>query len=636
MADVNEGQTVSKKDAVKATVLKTVENYKREARDARRTRIEKNRDNYRVFNLEQNYEYKQSGQSREFLPKQNRAVEQITQFVQQTLQDLGRWFRVSPSPGNKEPILSPRKIEDLLMFYMRRMRDFNTTSPVSGYTLIADAVKSGLLGSLAIVKVDGADAELPQFSAKGSALERKHKKTWRLRWSVVHQENFLPDPSGEGLFLIQEMEVDLWRLKRWAKADPDVYDQVEVDAVQGGETHDEENAEFHKDEAKGHNPTQESYRKRVKLTIVWGTILDDQGDIMFENAVCIIANDTFLVVPPRKNWFWHNRFPYVVAALLRTPQSVWHQALADASTKLNKAINEVFNLGLDGGIMSVFNIKQVRPELLENPNQIAGGVVPGTSFVLRPGSRPGDKVVEDLSTGSVPPEMLRIFDIIQSEHDKSLFTNELRGGGIPRGNVLATEVVEASQSIVSIFSGITKTLESDFIKPLLELSLITMFQHLTDTDFDELEAVLGKEDAERMKKMTKAERFAAITKGYDFEVFGLSETLKQMADFRKLVALLQTISGNEILVEEFQQRHDFGKLLAEIIKALGINEEKIKLDDVDGVLAEIDRRSGPGAAPRVQGDLQSQTPQAASAASNTPQGVPQDGFAQGSRGGSLG
>ena len=56
-------------DGADLTVITATKGYKREAMDARRTRMKQNLENRRAFLGLQDWSHKQRGQSREFLPK---------------------------------------------------------------------------------------------------------------------------------------------------------------------------------------------------------------------------------------------------------------------------------------------------------------------------------------------------------------------------------------------------------------------------------------------------------------------------------------------------------------------------------------------------------------------------------------
>lgn len=604
---MNESQ--SSETGKDADIVKAIVNCRNESEAARTERMAQNRLNFEMYNNKQNYAHKKAGQSQEFLPKQSMAVEQLTSFIHQGLVDLTEWFSVDPEDGNKKPILTRDEARKLVMRQLQK---------AGFYTFIQDAVKSGLLGSLMIVKVHGHQVQKPLFYTEKKRsflgfkreLRKRKKEVWELRVDLVRQRNYFPDPTGDGLYEQEQLEIDHWKLLKIAEANPEDYD---VELIRGLASYTDKIEEQRKNEEINQTPTSSDFRKRIKVTEHWGAILDADGGLLHENAVCAIANDQFLIRPPKPNPFWHGKSPYVVAPIIRVPHSIWHKALMDASTFLNKAMNELYNLILDSGIMAVYGIKQVREHWLDDPEEISNGIPPGTTLRVNMACPPGQKAMEQIATGGLSQEAVNVFNLTNAEHQAAALTNDLRMGVLPSRQVKATEVVESSQSITSVFTGVAKAIESDLIEKILDLAFMTIMQHADDWDTDEVEALLGESKAKELKALSAEERFEKTINGHRFKVFGITQTLNKIKDFRKLTSLLQTISASPTLMEEFNKKYDFGKLLGEIMRALDVNEDRIKLDETDGIMTAIgEGGQAPGADAVSMPNEQSQTPQVAS------------------------
>jgi hypothetical protein len=194
------------------------------------------------------------------------------------------------------------------------------------------------------------------------------------------------------------------------------------------------------------------------------------------------------------------------------------------------------------------------------------------------------------------------YQLANSEFQAASLSNDLRMGTLPSRAVKATEVVESSQSINSVFNDIAKILEESFIQPILERVWSVQMQILTSSDMDELESILGKEKVERLKKIPAKERWARTVQGMRFKVFGVTQTLNKIREFQKVTALLQTISGNETLMEEFARRYDFAKILEVLMESLDINLDRIKLDEADQAIVRAAEAGGrPGMLPGATG-----------------------------------
>lgn len=601
-----------------STIVRTTQAYIREAFEARRERIRLNRLNYDIFHHRQDYSHKQPGQSQEFLPKQQMAVEQLSSFVSQGLVDLGHWFSVEKEPGVKN------KIIDAVEVYLLLQRQLEKAKFVS---FVSDAIKTGALGSLMIAKVHGKNTPSPRFFTQsvmqGDKITKKiykaEKDVWELFVELIRPEDYYPDPTGAGLYECQTMWVDKSVVLELSQGDNAIYDYDKVKNLTGYAYDQYDEAITDKDRETDQSRTYSDYRVRIKLTECWGDIIDPAtGEKIYKNVTWTVANDNTLVSSPKPNPFWHGKSPFVVAPITRVPFSVWHRAPMDGATKHNIALNEIYNLMVDAGMMSVFGIKQIRTDWLEDDREVADGVRPGQTLRVSSSCPPGGKAIERVDEGALSQEALSMFNLMNAELNTSAMTNDLRMGALPTRAVKATEVVEASQTITSMFAGIARSIEVDFIEPILERSWNVIMQNANDMDSDEVAAILGEDKAAQIAMMSPEDRFVETSQGNKFNVFGVSQTLNKQKDFRKLTALLQTIGSSEVLVEAFIKKYSFEKLLGEIVRSLDIEPGRIEQEEVDQLMMQLGPElMGQGAMQLGAGpNAQSQIPQAATGPEN--------------------
>jgi hypothetical protein len=591
-------------------IINCFKKYKEEADTARKDRINQNKINFDCYHLKQDWSYKNKGQSREFLPKMAMAVEQAANFIQQGLVDIGEWFRVETLPGVNEDGLRI-KTKDIYLILEKQLQK-------AGFNLrINEASKLGLIGSLMIAKVSGkyvnkpiyrAETELKNGSFK-KKLIKKEDKVWQLEISLVRQEDYYPDPTGRGLYEIQDLYMDYYELLALASGKNAIYDLDEVKKLSGSSDSDVDNDSNKARETGLVSINNSGYRKQIKISEIWGNILDEEGNLLHENVVCTIANDQYVIQKPTPNPFWHSESPFVTFSILSVPHSPWGKALMDAPAMLNKAYNEMFNLVLDGGMMSVHGIKQLRKNWLDDESQVEEGIEPGTTLLVNNACPPGGQVLERVDTATVPSDGMNVLNLLNQEHHAASMTNDLRMGVASFRAVKATEVVEANQTMTSMFTGMAKNIEGDeksgFITPILQKAWKVCAQNMNDFDSNEMKALLGDKKVNLILAMGKEELFAETVQSCRFRTFGISATLNKQKDFTKLTAMLQTVSQNETLTEAFIQKYDFTKLLDEIMKALDINPFKIEADKENGG----DLRTKPTLTQEAP-DLQSQIKQA--------------------------
>lgn len=619
-----------KKDAqmTDKQIIDWVLSCRNEADEAKRDRMMRNRENYDSFNLKYDFSHKEEGQSTEILSKQSMAVEQIKSFFQQALADLGEWWRAEAAYPDAETTMPirPHEITKLTNHMLTEARYF---------THVGDSIQSALLGSLAISKTYGCLKPKPRFvsrkKGRGSSLkrwvEKIDDKTWQMKFETIRQENYYPDPMGKGLYEIEDMWPDFHEVLALAEGDDAIYDSAAVKGLaRSGETDAEEQSSRARET--GQNTFSGGHRPKVKITEFWGTVLNPtSGEIEMENCVITIANDMVLL---RKdpNPLWHQGSPYNASPLMEVANSVWHKAPMDAPTMHNRAITEIYNLIVDAGMKQVHAVSQLRKECLDNPAQVSDGIKPGTTLLVNSLLMPGAKVMEPVTAVTIPPEAFNILNIMSQEFNASALTNDLRQGVMPFRAVKATEVVEASQTITSVFQGMAKNYEARQSMPELELAWKTTAQNWDKISKEVFVSLFGAERGEQLSQMTPEDVFAATVNGVKFRVFGVTLTLSKAQDFRKLTTLLQTITASPQLMEEFVKKYDLGKTLGEIMTTLDIDKYKLEIPQT----VQATMQAPQGAAPEQGGpDQMSQVPQAGAGSlqdmfSGGGPGIPQSQF----------
>jgi hypothetical protein len=551
----------------------------RESNQAKADRIQQNKENLDCYHMRQDWSHKQRGQSREFLAKVNVASEQFVSFLHQGLVDKGDWFAIENASGvaDQARIIAP---ED--MFKILR----NELEKADFYNVAGDSLKMGALQSLMILKIHGCMVPKYRFRTERertgffkqnvkTKLLKEERMVWQLKLSLVRPENFHQDPTGRGLYRGEDIEMDWWELKEIASQYPEDYD---MGAIESLAHYSDQIQAANRARETGQNTTTER-RKTVKITEYWGTLVDpNSGEILHRDIVCAVANDLFVVRPPKPIPLWIGTDPYVAAPIRRVPGSVWHQAVMDAPTKHNRALNEVYNLMLDGGIKSVFGIGQMREDWLEDPSQVADGVAAGDTLKVNSKAPVGGKVYERVDTGTEFTQASAIFSLTDREFNSSGFTSDLRAGTLPDRQVKATEIVSTSQALQGISGGMVKSIEASFMAKVLEKAWGLCAQHMNDFSSEEMKALLGEDKALAIANLSPEDRFAQTAQGHAFRVFGLSTTMNKIQDFQKLQAYLGTVSASPVLLSEFMKTKDLGKFMDEVAKSLGINLDRIRRD----------------------------------------------------------
>lgn len=598
-----------------AEIINCYDSFRKEATEAKLSRMEKNKVNFDAYHDRQDWSHKKKGQSREFIPKVSTTVEQNANMVQQGLLDLGDWFKVEPTDGINEDSMKikPYVIERLVSRQLSKDGFVNKTG---------DMLKLGMLGGLIIIKVGGKYVNKPRYKTEKVAEKGKtynklvllKDKAWQADIQLIRQEDYYPDPTGRGLYEIVDTWMDLWEVKRLAEGPNAIYDKKCVDELSGSFDSAGMDKAAKKSRETDQNIASAGYRKQVKISEFWGNILDSEGNLIHENVVCTIANDRYVIQPPEPNPYWHQESPFITAPLLSVPNAVWPKAMMDAAVRLNLSLNELFNLMLDSGIMNVFGIKQVRKSWLDDVNQVSEGIGAGDSILVNDSCPPNGKAIESVYTGSSVGESQNMFSLIMQEMSASMFTSEIRSGGADLKNTRATAIVENSQALNNMSTGLIKNLEGDEGSGLMTKLLTKLWkvcvQNMNDMDSAEVAALIGEKEASAILAMGREELFADTVQSSKFKVFGISAVMNKMRDFTKLTTMLQTIFSNPALTEAFMQKYSVPKYLDQIMNSLDIDTSKIQADTQEG--GDLSQQQQMPAGSELP-DMQSQLPQAGAA-----------------------
>ena len=559
----------------------------KESEDASRDRMRINRRN-RDANLgRQDWSGKMPGQSREFLPKVRMAGEQFAAFVKRALTQFGPWFQIDARTDMPTP-MREEKMSELLLHMLDNIYIGNGRT-TSFATMVTDGVKLGLFEAEIILKIHGeycaktrhyvepGGAYVQEDGTEQAVEEKLATKTlwpWKLRVDLIRPDYYFPDTSGRGLYDIHETERDLYQIVDMAEKG--VYDAEVVAQISQDFTDAE--SELREARAKGQRTSQPAAgRKRVKLLEYWGTVLDRDGMVSHRNIVMTVANDKYLIRPPEPNPFWHGMCPILAVPLVRVPLSVRHMALYDDAVMLNMACNELFNMMLDGGLAAIWGVRQVRVDDLENPEDISDGIPQGKTLAVKSSLPYNAKVVEAVSTGQVPAEAMAVFEALSREFNQAALTNDVKLGTLPSRAVTATEVNDASNSQTTTLDAIASDLERELlVKALTQIFLVTM-QHLGEMDSHEVVAAIGPAATLALARMSDAQRYAAFGNAYNFKVYGLSSVMTRARDFQRMMALLQAVTTNPLLMQSFMKKFSPDKTLRQIMKMLNINPDSIQI-----------------------------------------------------------
>lgn len=552
-------------------VVRIVNEYIRESEEARSTRMALNRRNREMLFGIQDWSHKIEGQSTESLPKLAGALEQFSSFIKRGLTHAGSWFSVDLPEGLP---LTGEQAARLIQSQLDKIGETFVSQPVTFNAWVGDAIKQGLLESLMVAKVHSGPAEVAKrvMQQDGSFTDYR---PWRLKLDLWRTEDYYPDPTGKGLYEVGTSWLDLHEVEEMAEQG--LFDEVAVKEIRGeyDKPRGKRRAHYRDERERGHNETT-ARRRLVRVDEAWGALVNARGELIASRQICAVGNEKHLLRQSEPNPFWHGESPFVTSSIVRVPHSVWHRSIYDDGAALNAAMNELFNLMLDGGLAAVWGIKELRLSMLEDPSQVAGGVRQGMTLVLSDDAGAQQHALESVDTGSIPKESLDLYNILDREFQAAVLTNDIRLGMLPPKQVKATEIVEASQSAQATTDQIVQDIETTFLVQLLRKVWMLILQDLEKFDAREVVDAIGMETARRIMSLPPAQRFNVLGLA-PIQVFGISGMLARGRDFQKLLGVMQVIFQNQMLLQSFVRRFSIDKVLDQLLQLSNVQTEPLRI-----------------------------------------------------------
>lgn len=341
--------------------LESVKQLKKESKDARAPRELCWNTAWNLYDGYYDFSNKAQWQSKNSLWRVNTAVRSAAYLLASGLVGPKDFFQTE-GYGEVGKMLAP---------YIHMLSKFHLTQ--GNFTdAYKTALMSGLLSSLVILKVYPQlvpDDGLPRWNRGGPTRAQKpmedknsignilgtmkkkdqSKNRLMMRYEPVSAYDMYLDPYGENMFKIHEISMDLHVLKKMAEDPKNGFDEDAVKLITEDFVKiDEESQE---NSRKGQdNASRPPFRKRVQLDEMWGTIVDENGEILFTNAYCVVANEKYPLVAPKPNPLPNGIDPFVIAPVIEKPFSTWHQGFVESLAGIQIMMTEILNLISDGNL----------------------------------------------------------------------------------------------------------------------------------------------------------------------------------------------------------------------------------------------------------------------------------------------
>jgi hypothetical protein len=431
-------------------------------------------------------------------------------------------------------------------------------------------------------------------------------------WKLFYdQKKRMPRNPQSGLYAIHEEVVDLYELMEMGRQG--FY--INTDKLPGSAAPVDEAGEFAEharefetmDDDTQNAIYKNPFRKEATVREFYGTVLDDDGDMLLPSAHFITANN-ILIKPLEVTPFPTIRWPWSDFSPLPHPSKYHGYGIYQGTMGLWKFMCTVLNLYIDNENFRINNMYEVIEEALMDSAD--GEFFPGRRFRKKPGHK-DPAIIPILKGQSNVQDMQFIWSVINSLWQEGTNVNQFVTGQQNPGKMTATELnIKTQQSMGVLDSMIGKDVEDGYVEVIkLEQEFLqtmwnpayTPYFHKAFAD-DPFYQFLASEELPVDIKME------AMSLEADVRVHGISRAFEKAQVAQELLSFMQ-LSAQPVYAP-YSKPYETYRKYAEMI------------DQPELVLSETELKKQ-----QLQQQVNSIVPNALAAAGlgdpNQPQGAPQ-------------
>lgn len=324
----------------------------------------------------------------------------------------------------------------------------------------------------------------------------------------------------------------------------------------------------HEYERKQYSFERHKFRKSYLIDEAWLDILDENGDVVFPNALLVHSNGKILYGPV-DNPIWatdlstgRRKWPFIAGSPVVHPSRFEGRGILEQDAPLSALFSNVFMLWADGLNWAVNPPTEIHQDALVDWEDLDH--YPGKLWVKHtesPALIPANMGKMDTN------EILAALNYIDANRQNVNFVTDF-AVGLPgsRSDITKGEVqIKTSQSL-AIFEAMGKNLEHAG-RQLVELSYDMILQFFDAYSDPNIGRILGPEAQMVLAQMPIEERIEALQGNYDFVFTGVTQALQKSEELQKIIqfATLAASPG-------YQGYTNPSQVLKVISERMGVNE----------------------------------------------------------------
>ena len=546
---------------------------KKESADASRSLQERQLYWFKLWMNEVDFSSKEDWQTKLWIGKVFSAVEQASALVQRSLLESPDAFGMDGfDPIDKE---MARK------FWNPLIRLFLDNANIS--YKFADATKMGFITGVAgYLKMRPVAVNVPRLMsaelnpAMGQVLPsfKYAPRTFIAidyvpSWNIYRDPRSLPRENFSGTYLYHSEYKDRSSLRQMLKAgwnQEAVTRLLAKEPKKNGDAWDQYKRE--QEVKQFFSFYQHKFRKEYLIDEGWLDVLDENGDVVFPNALLIHSDDEILHGPV-DNPIWatdlktgRRKWPFIAGAPIVHPFRFEGRGIVEQDAGLAALYSNVFMLWADGLNWAVNPPTEIHQDALVDWEDLEH--YPGKLWV----KHTTEKALMPAEMGRMNTgEIMSALEYIDRTRQNVNFVTDF-AVGLPgsRSEITKGEVqIKTSQSL-AIFEAMGKNLEH-MGKSVVELAYDLVLQFFDSYNDPNLGRILGPEAQQIIEQMPVEQRMEALQGNYDFKFTGVTAAL-QKADLLNRVMQFATLSA----APGYQGYVNPTQILTVMTELLGIND----------------------------------------------------------------
>jgi hypothetical protein len=527
------------------------------------------------------YSKKESFQAKVFMPELSPAIKKGLAVIKRILLRNPMYFDLVPgliSPSNQPavPGAPPQPVNDPYTEGQKMALKYHSDE-CKAVSLYISAIECGLVYGWASIKwfwerynrtsiqpgmqtVDQTHLD-PfgnpyQVQAQQPIIDRVVQGSSRLAGKVMKPEQLWTNPDRT--FYIEEDIISLDEVYRMSEAEAGLFDPAAVkklvDTDYGNTTE-----EVDRLKQLGLMEASNPFRKKVHLYTYWGPVFDRvSGKRTMEKSRIFLANKLHVLNPHKlDNPFWHQKPPFVEISPISLLFRKEGRSLIEGSISMQKAINDLVMMTLDGLLFKLAKLFEVDPERLLVPDQIKT-VAPGKP-ILKRGNEPA---LSEVAISDVPQGSMREIEILRRgiQNDTGV-TDFLMASGEMKSGTTATEVSSKTAESNAQFEDIAGTIESDLIVPSLEMQKDLILQFWDDFSDPALQELVKRYGLPLSQDVPREAKLMFMKPNLRMEVRGISSYFRKVENLNKYIQFLGFVGKIKPMIMRLEVRELMDRLI---------------------------------------------------------------------------